>query len=179
MLSYFVNLYNQANALTPDSILVLFIVSILGAVWAIGTLFTWHRTRTNGFFVAFVDLLFVGAFIGAVWALRGIQHDDCSSTTRVSFSASFGILGSATLGGYGINVDKVCGLLKASWIFGIMNCIFFFFTAFLSWMVSGRQGKEDVVIRRETVYSRHGGSRRSNSHRSHRSEYSSRRGAYV
>jgi len=185
MLSYFVSLYNSANALTPDAILVLFIVSILACVWAIATLFTWHRTRTNGLFVAFIDLCFVGAFIGAVWALRGIQHDSCSSLTDVSYSASFGVLGSVTLGGLGVSVDKTCALLKASWALGIMNCVMFFFTAVLSWLVSGRKrDREEVVVRRETHYSRHGGSRRSGSHRSggsRRSEYSQsgRRRAYV
>lgn len=73
-------------------------------------------------------------------------------------------------------------MLKACWAFGIMNCIFFFFTSMLALFVgrgSSRE-KKDVYVR-ETHYSRHGHRRSSGggSHRSHRSSHSGRRHAYV
>ncbi|KAB8298764.1 hypothetical protein EYC80_000939 [Monilinia laxa] len=61
MLAFFVNIYASNNALTPNYILVLFIVSVLACAWAIATIFTYHRTRNNALFVSFIDLCFVGA----------------------------------------------------------------------------------------------------------------------
>lgn len=120
MLAYFVDQYNSQNALTPRSILILFIVSVLAAVWAIGTLFLYARAKHSAKFVAFIDLLFVGAFIGAVYELRGIADADCSNVARRgSYNADLGIV---NISGdrYGLNVDRSCAMLKASWAFGIM-----------------------------------------------------------
>jgi hypothetical protein len=120
MLAWFVDFYNSRNLLTPRSILILFIVSVLGAAWAMGTLFLYARARHSANFVAFIDLLFVGAFIGAVYELRGIADADCSGwTTNGSYSTDLGLV---TISGnkYEYNVDKQCAMLKASWAFGIM-----------------------------------------------------------
>jgi hypothetical protein len=176
MLSWFVHLYVDANALTPDAILVLFIVTVLAAVWAVATLFTYHRTKGNSRFVAIVDLCFVGAFIAGVYTLRFIGGDDCTHLTSTSYSASFGLLGSITYGGYGIAVDKTCAMLKASWAFGIMNCIFFFITSMLAFMVGGSHKKEV----QETHYSRTSGRRPSSRHSRHsHSSHSGGRHVYV
>lgn len=56
MLAYFVNGYASANLLTPDYILILFIVSVLALAWAIFTLFSYHRSSANAAFVALIDL---------------------------------------------------------------------------------------------------------------------------
>jgi hypothetical protein len=178
MLSYFVNVYASHNALTPNYILILFIVSVLGAVWAVATLFTYHRTKSNALFVSFIDLCFVGALIASVYELRFIGHANCTRTTPgATYSISFGdVSGSVT--GFHVSTNKTCAMLKASWVFGIMNCIFFFITSLLACVV-GRGKKEDVVVVKETHYARHG-HRRSGSHRSHRSSHSGRRShAYV
>ncbi|CAG8956696.1 hypothetical protein HYFRA_00012240 [Hymenoscyphus fraxineus] len=184
MLAWFVNLYagNNPPMLTPNYILVLFIVSVLGAVWAIATLFTYHRAKSNALFVSFIDLCFVGAFIGAVYELRMIANYDCTSVSRNAnpfFSVTAGDSG-FSLSGINVNTDKTCAMLKASWAFGIMNCIFFAITSLLALFV-GRghtsRREKDVYVR-ETHYSRHG-HRRSGSHRSHRSSHSGRRHAYV
>jgi len=178
MLAFFVHLYASHNALTPDYILILFIVSVLACVWAICTLFTYHRAKSNALFVAFIDLCFVGAFIGSVYVLRFIGHADC---THVGAGATYGIyLGGAgaSVTGISVKTDKVCAMLKASWVFGIMNCIFFAITSLLALFV-GRGQREERVVVKETHYSRHG-HRRSGSHRSHRSSHSGRRShAYV
>ncbi|RDL31011.1 Uncharacterized protein BP5553_09800 [Venustampulla echinocandica] len=181
MLSYFVHIYSTNNALTPNYILVLFIVSVLGAVWAVATLFTYHRARSNALFVSFVDLCFVGAFIAGVYELRGITGWNCSSVASSDtpfFSISFGS-NTFDLSGFHVRTDKTCAMLKASFAFGIMNCIFFFFTSFLAfWVGRGHShDKKDSYVR-ETHYSRHG-HRRSGSHRSHHSSHSGRRHAYV
>jgi hypothetical protein len=120
MLAWFVSWYDERNVLTPRSILVLFVVSVLGAAWALGTLFLYARARHSANFVAFVDLLFVGAFIGAVYALRGITNADCSNwSANGSYSADLGLF---TISGnrYGWNIDRQCAMLKASFAFGIM-----------------------------------------------------------
>jgi hypothetical protein len=182
MLAYFVDGYRKENALTPDSILVLFIVSVLGAAWAVATLFTYHRSRNNASFVAFVDLLFVGAFIGGVYALRGVARWDCTNVSRGGNIVNInGSAGSLTVNGINVNTDKHCAMLKAAWAFGIMNCIFFFITAILAVMVGRGHGSSaggHKTYVRETHYTRHGHRRGSHSSHSRRS-HSGHRRAYV
>jgi hypothetical protein len=133
MLSWFVHGFTINNELTPTFILVLFIVSVLAGAWAIGTLLMYHRARTSGAFVAFIDLCFVGALIAGVYELRAITHASCShfETTSNSIWVNLGVFGS---GGLNLNnplhlhVDKTCAMLKASFALGIMNIIFFFIT---------------------------------------------------
>ncbi|PQE22978.1 membrane-associating domain-containing protein [Rutstroemia sp. NJR-2017a WRK4] len=179
MLAYFVHIYDSHNALTPDYILVLFIVSVLAAAWAIATLFTYHRARSNALFVSFIDLCFVGALIAGVYELRFISNSNCSAvTTGASYYINFGALGNANVNGVSVKVDKTCAMLKACFAFGIMNIIFFAITSLLACLVGrgherGGRRNEKVVVR-ETHVSRHG-HRRSGSHRSHRSS----RRAYV
>jgi len=177
MLAYFVHIYASHNALTPNYILVLFIVSVLGAAWAICTLFTYHRAKSNALFVSFIDLCFVGAFIAGVYELRFISHANCTNVTGATYAIDFGVVGGYVTG-FHVDTDKVCALLKASFAFGIMNCIFFFITSLLALFV-GRGHERDRVVVKETHYARHG-HRRSGSHRSHRSSHSGRRShAYV
>ncbi|KAF2273690.1 uncharacterized protein EI97DRAFT_423888 [Westerdykella ornata] len=168
MLAYFVDFYTTRNLLTPRDILILFIVSVLGAAWTLGTLFLYARARHSAAFVAFVDLLFVGAFIGAVYELRGIADADCSHFERDTYSVSlgdwFGISGQYPR----LVTNKECAMLKASLAFGIMNCIFFFLTFLLALSIKSKYEK------RETHHvSRH-------AHRSpRRSHHSSRRSSHY
>jgi len=185
MLAWFVHQYAGNNALTPNYVLVLFIVSVLAAAWAIATLFTYHRARSNAFFVSFVDLCFVGAFIGGVYELRGIAHANCSHVSRdhtyaggINFG-EFGTLG-FSIHGLNVDVDKDCAMLKASFAFGIMNCIFFAITSFLAFIFGRRDApaRKDTYVR-ETHVTRTAHRRGSGSHHSHRSSHSGRRRAYV
>lgn len=184
MLAWFVHQFAKVNALTPNYILVLFIVSVLAAAWAIATLFTYHRARSNALFVSFIDLCFVGALIAGVFELRGIAHANCSHVSRNHTYAGginfgFGSF-SGSIHGLDVHVNKECAMLKASFAFGIMNCIFFAITSFLALMF-GR--KELAPVRKETyvreTHVSRTGHRRSGSHRSHRSSHSGRRRAYV
>ncbi|TGO85659.1 hypothetical protein BPOR_0375g00080 [Botrytis porri] len=173
MLAFFVNIYASNNALTPNYILVLFIVSVLACAWAIATLFTYHRTRSNALFVSFIDLCFVGAFIAGVYELRFITNSDCSHLTNTpGYYINFGAFGNANINGVRVKVDKTCAMLKACFAFGIMNCIFFFITSLLACMVGKGQERggrrDEKVYVRETHVTRHG-HRRSGSHRSRRS----------
>ena len=133
MLAWFVHGFTNNNQLTPTFILVLFIVSVLALVWAMGTLFLYHRARYSGRFVAFVDLCFVGAFIAAVYELRGITNANCGhfSTTNNSIYLGlgpFGYVGGQVNNPLAYHLNKNCAMLKASFALGIMNTIFFFLT---------------------------------------------------
>jgi len=182
MLAYFVDGYRKQNALTPDFILVLFIVSVLAAAWAVATLFTYHRSRNNSHFVAFVDLLFVGAFIGAVYTMRDVARWDCTNVSRGGsiFSAS-GSAGSININGLSFNTNKNCAMLKAAFAFGIMNCVFFFITAILALLVGRGHEKPRTTYVKETHYTTRHGHRRgsSHSHHSSRRSHSGHRRAYV
>lgn len=184
LLAYFVDGYNQLNALTPTYILVLFIVSILGAAWALFTLLAYHRSSTNATFVAVVDVLFVGAFIGAVYELGFITNADCAHVVPgSSVDVSLGIFGSASVNGVRVQLDKSCAMLKAAFALGILGAIFFLFTAVLACMHGDRlssssssRGRKTYLVRESrshshrsghAPHSRHGGS----SHHSHRRVY--------
>jgi len=184
LLAYFVDGYNKLNALTPTYILVLFIVSVLAGAWAIFTLFSYHRSSANATFVAFVDILFVGAFIAAVYQLRFITYADCTDVTSGSqVDVTLGPFGTATLNGVDVHVDKSCAMLKASFAFGIINTILFFFTSVLAWMHGDRIGRgsghgHDKTYVRETHVHRHGNRSSRSPHSRHSSHHSHRR-AYV
>jgi len=173
MLAYFVKGYNDNNMLTPNYILILFIVSVLGLAWALFTLFSYHRSSSNARFVGVIDIGFVGAFIAGVYYLRFVKDFDCVSIAPGSqASVTLGIFGSATLNTLNLNVNKTCGMLKACFAFGIMNCIFFFFTAVMA-LVHGDKAEKEVKVHRST-------SRRSGSHhrRSHSGSHRSRRSSH-
>ncbi|CAK7228798.1 hypothetical protein SBRCBS47491_007028 [Sporothrix bragantina] len=194
MLSWFIHAYINENELTPNYILVLFIVSVLAVAWTIFTLFSYHRSSSNSHFVGLVDLAFMGALIGAVYQLRFITEANCyhveSTDHWLTHAGSL-----ITLQSQGIDVlasSKPCAVLKTCFALGIMNIIFFFFTAVLAWMHGGHLGKNErdrrYVTETTTVHRRHrsrgaDGSRgtsrpRSGSHHSRRSSHSHQR-TYV
>ncbi|KAI0126267.1 hypothetical protein BJ170DRAFT_595881 [Xylariales sp. AK1849] len=183
MLAWFVHGYVQINALTPNYVLILFIVSVLGLAWAIFTLFSYHRSSTNALFVSIIDLGFVGAFIAAVYYLSFIAKADCTHVTAGSgLDLSFGPFGSAHVSSIDTTTDKTCAMLKACFAFAIMNCVFFFFTAILAWFHGDRMGSNDrKTYYRETHYHRHGhrSSRSPNRPHSRRSSHHSHRRVYV
>jgi hypothetical protein len=124
MLGWLVHyLYVRVNQLTPDYILVLFIVATLALAWEVFTVVSYLRARHDALFVAFVDLLFVGAFIGGVVVLRFIAKVDCGSIDAgVTTSGSY----------FNIDVNKTCSMLKASFAFGII-CTLCFVVTFVSY----------------------------------------------
>lgn len=129
--------------LTDSSCRTLFIVSTLAAVWAIITLFRRKSTQRSTLFVAFVDLCFVGAFIAGVYELRGIAGANCSSVNRDGPTyVSVGTNGVSGSSGLSASIEKECAMQKASFAFGIMNCIFFFIT-FLILLFMHRTKDED------------------------------------
>ncbi|RMZ80767.1 hypothetical protein DV738_g2669, partial [Chaetothyriales sp. CBS 135597] len=153
MLGWFVNGFNSNNQLTPSFILVLFIVSTLACAWALVTLLRLGSTRRSALFVAFVDLCFVGAFIAADYYLRGIGDANCSHFTSGTIFVNLGPFGYyGAVGGsrWAVNLNKNCAMLKASWVFGIMNTIMFFFTFVLALFLH-RHHQEKTVVR-EAVY---------------------------
>lgn len=148
MLAWFVHGFTKANQLTPAYVLTLFIVSVLAAAWAIATLIRRKSTRESALFVSFIDLCFVGAFIAGVYELRGIAKQNCTSlSTNSSFGVYVGSNGASASGPFSVNFNKPCSMLKASFAFGIMNCIFFAITAFLLLFM---HRKEREVVVKET-----------------------------
>ncbi|KAI9841342.1 MAG: hypothetical protein M1837_000775 [Sclerophora amabilis] len=171
MLAYFVNGYVTSNVLTPNYILILFIISVLGAAWAIFTLFSYSHTKRSALGVALVDLGIMGVLIAAVYELRGIASADCTSFTesRGSFYFDLGVFGDfgAQYGSkWALNTNKTCAMLKASFAFGIMNIIFFFMTAIFAGFIH-RHHRDRVVSESH--------SRRHSHRRSSRGSHSSRR----
>jgi hypothetical protein len=177
MLAWFVDGFVKANALTPNYILVLFIVSVLALAWALFTIFSYHRSSTNASFVALVDIGFVGAFIAGVWYLRHITAANCTSVTRDGdWTLYFGNLGSISGAAFDVRTNKPCAMLKACFAFGIMNCIMFFFTAVLAWMHGSRP--DDRRYKDSRASSHHHHDRRHHRSGSRHSRHSSRRSSH-
>ncbi|KAF1814170.1 hypothetical protein P152DRAFT_262698 [Eremomyces bilateralis CBS 781.70] len=171
MLAWFVHGYVESNQLTPNFILILFIVSVLAGAWALVTLF---HVGHSGHFIGLVDLGFVGAFIAAVYEMRAITEVSCSNFEAGKIYINlgpFGYYGREGGNEWSVNLNKNCAMLKASFAFGIMNTLFFFFTAFLAWWMHRSNDKE--VVRHSHRGSYSGSPRRS--HHSRHSHRSSRR----
>jgi len=185
MLSWFVHGYTQYNQLTPSFVLVLFIVSVIACFWAVATLLFYRGlTRWNAHFCAFVDLCLVGALIAGVYYLRDIKNWNCSSPGEAyphgiyEGLGIFGYPGVVSHNVYAKDLKKNCGMLKASWAFGIMNIIFFFIT-FLVLLWVAREYPQGVGGRGTTTV-RRSSRRYSNSRRSPgRSSYHSTRRTYY
>jgi hypothetical protein len=182
--AYFVDGYLKANQLTPAYILVLFIVSVIAVFWAVDTLIRFSTTKRSAIFVAFIDLCFFGAFIAGVYQLRFIASADCASWNGGSVWVSlgpFGSYGQSTNNPLALNVNKTCAMLKASFAIGIMEVVFFFWTACLAMFL--HHSHRDVVVKETVVRRRSHSSRRghgSGSHHSrHRSSSRSRPSHYV
>ncbi|RMY27173.1 hypothetical protein D0866_10331, partial [Hortaea werneckii] len=119
MLAWFVHQYVEANQLTPATILVMFIVSVIALAWAVFTTIDYLRARHDAFFVALFDLGLVGALIAGVYYLRGPGTTDCNNF-------STGIAGTVVY--LNLNINKTCTMLKASFALGIIAIIAFFVT---------------------------------------------------
>jgi len=175
--AWFVDGFTDNNQLTPASILVLFIVSILACAWALATLIRLKSTRRSAIFVGIIDFCFFGAFIAGVYYLRGIAGADCtnfSSSPLYVNLGPFGYYGNQVGSDWAVDIDKNCAMLKASWALGIMNVMFFFITGILAFFLHRH---EKTVVVKEVRRSRHSSRRGHSRSRSGRS--SSRRRAYV
>lgn len=131
MLSWFVHGYVESNQLTPNFILVLFIVSVLALAWTFATLFNYLRARHDAFFVALIDLGFVGALIGGIVTMRGIANENCSNFSAGSLYVNlgpFGYYGRQSNSPWAANINKTCAMLKASWALAIILTLTFFVT---------------------------------------------------
>lgn len=141
--------------LTYPSCRTLFIVSTLAAVWAIVTLFRRKSTQRSTLYVAFVDLCFVGAFIAGVYELRGIGNANCSSFSNSSPTyLSVGTNGISGSSGISANIQKDCEMQKASFAFGIMNCIFFFITFMILLFMHRTRDDDNVQYKTEVTRKR-------------------------
>jgi hypothetical protein len=180
MLAWFVDIYNDRNELTPEPILILFIVSVLAVAWTVFTLFSYHRSSRNARFVTLIDLGFFGALIAAIYELRGIADRDCTSIEEDRFSVGGGGF-TLTGPGFEISSDKPCAMLKASWALAIINCILFFITAIVAFLHGDSDhGDRKYSSRSSHHHYRHGhrSSRSRSRSGSHHSSHSHRR-VYV
>ncbi|KAJ9295075.1 hypothetical protein DTO271G3_6245 [Paecilomyces variotii] len=180
MMAYFVNGFLNNNQLTPAYILVLFIVSVVAVFWALDTTIRYRTTRRSAIFVAFMDLCFFGAFIAGVYELRFIANENCSHWDGGSVIVSLGPFGYWGIETHKPTVDlnKTCAMLKTCFAFGIMEVIFFFWTALVALFIHRHHREEEVVVK-ETVRRRSHSSRRGHSSHSQRRSSSGRRQPYV
>ncbi|KAL1991983.1 hypothetical protein VTN49DRAFT_4015 [Thermomyces lanuginosus] len=168
MLAYFVDGYLKANQLTPSYVLVLFIVSTIAVFWCLDTLIRLGNTRRSAIFVAFIDLCFFGALIAGVYQLRFIATADCAHWDGGSVEVSLGPFGFSFDADFETpSLNQTCAMFKACFAIGIMEIVFFTWTAFFAlWIHRHHHGKKEVtetVVRRRSHSSRRGHHRRPSS----------------
>ncbi|KAL6876924.1 hypothetical protein J3F83DRAFT_727523 [Trichoderma novae-zelandiae] len=179
MLSWFVGKFNDANVLTPDAVLVLFIVTVLALAWCLFTLVAYSRSSHNALFVSFVDLCFLGALIAGIYFLRAIQWADCQDPS--AGEVWYYRIRDVGIPGFRWAVDKPCAMLKASWAFAIMNTVFFAVTALAAFAHGDSDAPRSEYkvreVRRRSSHShsgRHSHRRSHSGSRSHHSAYADR-----
>lgn len=184
MQAYFVDGYVKANIMTPPYILVLFIVSVIAVFWSLDTLIRHSTTKRSAAFVSFVDLCFFGAFIAGVYQLGFIGSANCTRWNGGEVYISlgpFGYWGVQSGNPLSFDLNKSCAMLKACFALGIMEVIFFFWTAIFAAFMH-RHNREVVVreTKETTVRRRSHSSRRGHSSSSNRrSSSAARRPHYV
>jgi len=134
MLSYLANGYVDQYLRVPTMIILLLIVSVFAALWVAITLLPWSRARRNGALVAFIDLVIFGLLIASVYQMRGLTLWNCKYAGEGdSQLISLGLVEYVGHMDYGyfpesLPIVKTCSMLKASFAFGIMSVVFFFWT---------------------------------------------------
>ncbi|OXV07401.1 hypothetical protein Egran_04838 [Elaphomyces granulatus] len=172
IMAYFVNGFITNNQLTPDYILILFIVSVIAIFWAFYTLIT----KQSHAFVSLIDFGFFGALIAGIYKLNFISNADCTNWNVGSVLLSLGPFG-IQAGYLRPDINKTCGMLKACFAIGIMEVIFFFFTAIAA--IYMHRGHRDVVVKETFVRRSHSSRRGHGSHHSRDRRGSSSRRSYA
>ncbi|KAH0610689.1 uncharacterized protein H6S33_012216 [Morchella sextelata] len=143
ILAWFVDKANDQGLTPPDTVLCLFVVAVLATVWALATLFLFHRSRFTDLWVAIVDICVFGVLIAGVVLLgRVAENTDC-----VNGWSSGGWL----YWNGGVRVDRTCSMYKAAWGLGILNVLLFFATAVMAGMI-WRRGRGATVGERRGRY---------------------------
>ena len=172
--AYFINGYLNANVIAPVYILILFIVSTIAIFWCIDTTIRFHTAKASANFVCFVDMCVFGALIAGVYELSFIANQGCphwdpqSSDPWVwSTLGPFGAQGAQTGNHLARNLNKTCSMLKACFALGIMEVVFFCWSAFLAYCIYDprRVVRETVEVRKRPSRSGSGSRRRRHSER--------------
>ncbi|KAI5838851.1 hypothetical protein DFP73DRAFT_248672 [Morchella snyderi] len=143
ILSWFVHQSDVRGLTSPDWVLCLFVVSLLATVWALGTLFLFHRSRFTDLWVAIVDLCFFGVLIAGVVLLgRVAENTDCVGGWSSVGWAYWNV---------GVRVDRTCSMYKAAWGLGILDVLLFFVTAVMAGLI-WRRGRNATVGERRGRY---------------------------
>jgi len=177
ILAWFVDGFVKNNQLTPGYVMVLFIVSVLAAVWALDTLLRHSNAKRSALFISFIDLCFFGAFVAGVYQLRDIATSSCFNFQITSFYVSlgpFGFVGQQSGNLLSVRLNRTCSLLKTAFAFGLMNTMSFFLTAIIAYFMyrhEEKHSKDEKSSRRRSSHS----NRRGHSSRHHRSSSDRRR----
>jgi hypothetical protein len=164
--------------LTPPFVLVLFIVSVIAVFWALDTLIRFRNTERSAGFVSLVDFCFFGAFIAGVYELGFIGNANCVNWDGGPVTVLLGPFG-FQYNSSSPSLNKTCAMLKTSFAFGIMELVFFFFTAVIAYfMFQGYDDHRETVVKETVVRRRSHSSRRGHSNHSRRGS-SNRRDSYV
>lgn len=176
----FINEYNNAGVNTPNGVMLLFVVSLIAALWTLTTLIFYFRSNTIPLWIVFWDIVFLALLIAGVVMLGDVTNENCrayydewretswyrrtttttTSTVDPNDEARKIILGETVTttsdgdrnaGNSGYS--KPCSLLKTIFGLAIANIILFFITALLGIGVyrERRQRKDRNYYKEEII----------------------------
>lgn len=150
MLGYFIDPYVQNKTTAPDWLMLMFIISVIGAAWCILTLFQFHRSYIHSLFVLVIDIAFFACFIAGVVLMDFVKDYDCVDAS-VPVGVQIGDNNYSAGDRWSFSAKKNCIMLKVSWVFGIINIILFFVTAVFAWQLHRRSyDRASAPVAKET-----------------------------
>ncbi|KAK6360690.1 hypothetical protein TWF730_006821 [Orbilia blumenaviensis] len=116
VLAQVMTIFSNSNTSTPQSVVYMFAVGIIGTVWSILILITFIRANNVSITIAFFDFVGMILCIVGVALLTKPAIDECAA-------AKAGVQNEVSRTD---DVGSVCGLLRAGWGLALANIIFFF-----------------------------------------------------
>ncbi|EGX47346.1 hypothetical protein TWF173_005584 [Orbilia oligospora] len=116
VLAQAMSMFSNSNSSTPQSVVFMFAVGIIGTVWSILILITFLRANNVSITIAFFDFVGMILCIVGVALLTKPAIDECAAAKA----------GDQNEISRTDNVGSVCGLLRAGWGLALANIVLFF-----------------------------------------------------
>ncbi|KAK6527941.1 hypothetical protein TWF281_009202 [Arthrobotrys megalospora] len=145
VLAQVMTIFSNSHSSTPQSVVYMFAVGIIGTVWSILILITFLRANNVSIAIAFFDFVGMILCIVGVALLTKPAIDECAA-------ANAGVENEISRSD---DVGSVCGLLRAGWGLALANIVFFFLCCIggiqIAMMVAEEYGRLGGPVARRTV----------------------------
>ena len=171
ILAWFIHQFNLTGTSPPDSVLVLFIATLVGTAWALASSLAVHLRRPHylHIIIFFVDVTILVALIAGVVTLFRVHGHDYAPLGVEFETLPFVMVTPSDWNG---DFDVYTGyaefyswirrrflMLRSVWALAILNCVLWFFSALLA-LVIHRRNERIAVHERSTVDGKSGAVRK-------------------